>query len=520
MNKKFLLIILCLLFALPVFATRKIQWCEVDVSLTSSGRQDITYRVKYVFPHDSMSGFDMEGFGKAQPFFDEEGSCVFEGNSNTKRPIKIGKDKGNGLFPIDIDGGDRLKYSAVWLVHYATDFYGAGYEGYTESKEFGKLVFVDWCPLEWSEPMEHYTVYWHFPYNVSGEKVTKEELSKFPIKTDKKTMNDSGYLIDYKGQKDEKGKYWLTMIVHKKNPKAYFKFNQKFYLSSEFFDLKKMDYNEFEKEKSSNYSNSAFGKVATLICGLLIIGLIIAHSKRKKISELPTNSWSEGEWVSPRVEVSTFGVKGKICKDLDNVEAAYLLEIDFSIITSIILKYLQSKKLLKIHSMDPLHLERKFVAGRVPENLYESIFLNAIKPDGSLNQKDIDEAFKEIGERVHTKMWDCDVEATKNYYRHLFETREPLVGEPDFFTYTRYYMYGAMINDLDHEIRDFSHYLTKANPDFQTFVKNDASFADACYNYSACHDACHDACHSACHDACHSACHSACHDACVSGGSR
>ncbi|MBQ0105065.1 MAG: hypothetical protein KBT47_03405, partial [Armatimonadetes bacterium] len=182
--KKLFYLLFCILVASSPFAKRDIDWCEADVSLTKSGRQDIIYKIRWDFPFDTMSGFDMQGFDKAQPFFDYENSCVYENGSKTPRKIKIGEGNSEGLYPIDIDGGSRLRENAVWVVRYATDFYGAKYIGYTENKELGKLVYVDWCPLIWDQPMNHYTVYWHFPFECAGEKPTKEELAKFHIYTD------------------------------------------------------------------------------------------------------------------------------------------------------------------------------------------------------------------------------------------------------------------------------------------------------------------------------------------------
>ena len=313
MKFKAFLVLMILFFVMPLFASRNISWCEVDVSLTKSGRQIIIYKVKWSFPGDTMSGFDMQGFDKAQPFFDYENSTVYENGSTNRRKIKIGKGDSNGLYPIDIDGGDRLKESAIWVIKYATDFYGAGYEGYTTTDKGEKLVFLNWSPLIWDQGMEHYTVYWHFPYEVSGEKVTDEEKAKFRIRTEKAIMNDSGYLIDYKGQKDDNGKYWFTMIVHKNNPYTKFDFRQQFYVPAEFFDLKDYDYDSLEKDEQGKVVKEGVNKTKDIwkkngkyiIAGLILL-FGLTFLKRGNKAPVGGPNWSDTEWDSPRIGLSGF----------------------------------------------------------------------------------------------------------------------------------------------------------------------------------------------------------------------
>ncbi|MBQ9358606.1 MAG: hypothetical protein IJT95_03600, partial [Abditibacteriota bacterium] len=330
----FVLAVILVLVSAASFA-RDVTWTEADVSLHRSGRATVVYKVRWDYPGDTMGGFDLGGFDRADPYFDYEASCVYD-NNNNKRSITIKPAEDNSdCYALDVVG-NRLPEHSIWVVKYAADMFKAGYVGYTESEKAGKLVYVDWCPTVFNQPMKHYTVNLIFPLEVSGETFSEEEKARWrqTVLTDKQAMNDRHYLIDYYGQKDPAtGKIWLAMRIHKEGPlEAYYEHTLKLYVPADWFELTEYGH---ANEKPEPVKAKPASKAAGAAAGAAVLAVIMSLIFRKKridphavqIDNLSSLKWDSASWRSPLIKASTFAVPGKICKDLDAVEICYLLDM-------------------------------------------------------------------------------------------------------------------------------------------------------------------------------------------------
>ena len=85
----------------------------------------------------------------------------------------------------------------IYTLVYGLDLVGGGHLGYTES-EFGRLAYLNCAVPQWDEPMEHQTIYVHYPIEVSGEAVSADLPGELGLRTEP-FMNDQ-YKIWYLGQ--------------------------------------------------------------------------------------------------------------------------------------------------------------------------------------------------------------------------------------------------------------------------------------------------------------------------------
>ena len=79
---------------------------------------------------------------------------------------------------------------------------------------------------------------------------------------------------------------------------------------------------------------------------------------------------------------ASFRQKGKVAK-LDYVEAGLLVDVPFEVVLTVMAAGLEERRFVATVQDDPLRLKATGRSGDAITN-YESIFLNAIGPDGSL----------------------------------------------------------------------------------------------------------------------------------------
>lgn len=560
------LIVTALLVASAAFAhavTTALKWVEVDLSLKANGKATLTYKIRYNVLEGKMRGFYFQGFNGAMPKFADD-KCHAITSGGRKHGLSITEVE-SGKYDIVLANGAAETGEITYILLYDTDLFDSGMLGYTDSK-FGKLAYLDWAPNEWGKPMEHETIYLHYPIKVKGKTVDKALLKKVGFKTEK--FVNANYLISYYGQ-PYNGKNYLTVRFHKKNPPARYHMAIKCYIDGKYFTMKappkpkptpqptqeppsqgdsgggnsggSTDYYPGQPWGGTSYPRSpdmGFGGV--VVIGIIIFILVaLIRWKMANLSQsadqLDDISWERGDWTPPKIKVSTFRQEGKVA-DLEPVEAALLLDVPSAKIAGTIIAHMEHKGLVKVISLDPIKVERLDPIGVVPDNMYESILWNAIRKGGKLDDVEMKALFKEIADKTQAKAWDCDLEATKAYYRKQIQDQYERIqrGEDTIDTsytslghsYSNYYAFyfyshlagidGGRPSELSHAISDQGIIAADTIAQSQS-VQVDACH-DACYVHTACHDACHDACHSACHDACHSACHDACHSACVSGG--
>ena len=129
------------------------------------------------------------------------------------------------------DGAAVTGGNVTYVLTYGVDLVAAGYVGYTQS-EFGKLVYFDWSPVEWDDPMEHMTVYLHLPVKVPEKEVKNEFLEKIKFRTEK--FVNSEYLISYYGSEGSDGLY-LTQRLHRQDIASRYHMRIQEYLDASYF---------------------------------------------------------------------------------------------------------------------------------------------------------------------------------------------------------------------------------------------------------------------------------------------
>jgi hypothetical protein len=127
-------------------------------------------------------------------------------------------------------------------------------------------------------------------------------------------------------------------------------------------------------------------------------------------------SWATLDWTPAKLNLSHYHKEGKICKDLTPLEAAFYLEIPFKSIVSGMITAMVKEGFLEIISKSPL----KVKTNRSPDinklGEYESQLFYALADDGEFSQSELDDLMKRIVKNIQDKAWDCDIEATKQYY--------------------------------------------------------------------------------------------------------
>jgi hypothetical protein len=142
---------------------------------------------------------------------------------------------------------------------------------------------------------------------------------------------------------------------------------------------------------------------------LLVLGIMgwsVFWNKRRRMKYLP-----------PALSVEGVGIK----RGLTAVEAAVLLERPLDKILTMVMFGLLKKKALTVLSEDPLRLEA--VTPRPEGKLrgYETAFLESIKPDGSLNEKELQAALVKLVKAVNKKMKGFSRKETVAYYKSIVE---------------------------------------------------------------------------------------------------
>jgi len=150
-------------------------------------------------------------------------------------------------------------------------------------------------------------------------------------------------------------------------------------------------------------------------------------------SELDEVKWVREDWEPPKIELASFRKKGKIAEDLDPIEAGLFIGVPYKQIFSTILSQLVKQNCLSVLSRDPLMVE---VTQPLPIpwsdlGIYEQKMYRAAKDDGQFSEQELNTLLKGVVYNIKQKAWDCDVEATKDYYHdRIGETFSEVSDEP------------------------------------------------------------------------------------------
>lgn len=153
-----------------------------------------------------------------------------------------------------------------------------------------------------------------------------------------------------------------------------------------------------------------FGSLLPLtICGgfalWIILGTVLANRRRSKRLM---------DYMPPMVSVEGLGIK----RGLTAVEAAMLLEAPLNRVLTMILFGVVKKGAVRVVSDKPLRLEK---ADPLPEGLhpYESDFLETIKKNGELRDKDLADVTTKLIKDVNQKMKGFHAKDTIAYYKDI-----------------------------------------------------------------------------------------------------
>jgi len=534
-------------FSRAVGAAFKMDWVESEVILDRDGKARVSYAVRWTAAGGQLHGFYFEGFQET-PVFDPAGAYALDAAGN-KYPLEINKVSDKKYDIILAEGGAFTSGQITYFFRYAADLESSGNLTQTMSAE-KRLTVFNWAPVQWRDPMEHQAVTVRFPVTASGEKPGAAFLEKIGFRTEK--FVNERYLVDYPLVKDSSGAGVFSARFFRRDLGSRYHFRIQVYLDAQYFGLKTMASGGLLKGPPRRtgylpagekyYFNRYFpggmlaavpaGRgealflimiLAAVFCVIPFFIMAVKHRSMLTAQEgISSVNWDGVDWTPPKIQVSTFRKPGKVAADLTPIEAGVLLEMPVGELLSLIVANMERKGLLEIKAMEPLRVERRprAVASNDP---YETVLLDSIKPDGTLDQSVVNETVKTIASGMEQKLWDADLAATKAYYKKTLDNYRPGKADTDNDYYWGGYRrhYNGYINPIYSRVEGVNKDLGAKVPElassFENFRTTQACYEGA-FNRSVCHDACHSACHDACHSACHSACHGACHSACVSGG--
>ena len=163
--------------------------------------------------------------------------------------------------------------------------------------------------------------------------------------------------------------------------------------------------------------------LAPILFMALIFAVIIVSgiSKSRKLAS---------DYFEPKMDVIGAGPR----RDLTAVEAAIILERPIEMVATMILFALTKKDLVRVVSEEqPMRLDRLSTKGEYP---YETSYLEAINPDGTVDRSRLKQAMVALVRNTSDKMNGFDLVATKGYYERICDTAWQQVhqaGTPEEF---------------------------------------------------------------------------------------
>ncbi len=147
-----------------------------------------------------------------------------------------------------------------------------------------------------------------------------------------------------------------------------------------------------------------FGGVGALIVGSIVLGVVQGNKRKMK-------------YLPPTMSVEGVGIK----RGLTAVEAAILLEKPLNKILTMIMFGLIKKRAVVVNEEDPLRLEK---VDPLPERQwreYEQGFMQAIKADGTLDEKVLQKVIVDLIKSVNQKMKGFSRKETVTYYKSIVD---------------------------------------------------------------------------------------------------
>ena len=477
----------CLLSALPLSAGGfRMNWSEVEVLLDKDGKAQVSYTVRWTATGGQLHGFYFEGFQET-PVFDTARAHALDAAGN-RYPLEIKRLSDKKYDIILADGRAFTNGELTYFFRYAADLEASGNVTQTMSGD-KRLTVFNWSPVQWEDPLDHQAVVVRFPLTAPAGGPDETFLQKTGFMTEK--FVNERYMIDYPGVKNPAGENIFSARFFRKNLSAKYHFQIQVYLGGEAFALKTMAYGNLLKgppqktqympAQEKHYLNRYFpgGMLAslpvsrgeTVFLVLLLGGLFCVvpffimtvkqNSMLTAQAGIGAVNWEGNEWVPPKVQVGTFRKPGKVASNLTPIEVGVLVGMPIAELLSLILANMERKGLLTVQSSEPLNIKRAPYIN-TSNDAYETVLLNAVRPDGTLETGAMNETVKTISTGLEQKMWDCDLAATKEYYQKRLEKYSPGAAETDADFYwggyrRRYHHYQSPVyNRADAALKDIT----------------------------------------------------------------
>jgi hypothetical protein len=421
MRKYFFLLLLA--YSTGMFAGKgSINFVETTVRLAEDGAAIVGYTMQYRVVSGELHGFYFSGNDrlKIQAFATESYAIDDFGNRYDLDISKVGSDKWDIILA---NNAGVSSGTVTYFFYFSTHFNKAGYLVNTETNEGKMLTAFNWSPVQWDEAskMDHYTLTVITPHDVeTEEEVLRNYYMDQNVVQTESWVNEK-FLIDY--QASPKGK--LKILFHKNKPGNRFDMRTQFYMPADWFKLEVADTYMHQNSSSPvvEYFNYRRDKRILLLVfvGVVVLFFLLVRGKHKSMVKakagLDDINWGQLDWSPPKLELSNYRVKGKICKDLTTLEAAFYLEIPFKSILSGMIAAMENENLIEVISSSPLRVnaDQYRDIGKLGE--YESQLYISLADDGELSQQELEDLMKLAVKNIQKKAWDCDVEATKEYYR-------------------------------------------------------------------------------------------------------
>jgi len=529
----------------------KMNWVESEVTLDRDGKARVSYSVRWTASGGPLHGFYFEGLQES-PVFDRAGAYALDGAGN-RYPLEINKLSDKKYDIVLADGRAFTDGKITYFFRYTADLERSGSlaltdfppssdpEAPAQVRRAGggagdkRLVVFNWAPVQWQDAMAHQAVTVRFPVSAESGKSWDAFPAQAGFRTDK--FVNERYLVDYPEVKNAEGERVFSARFFRRGLESRYHFRIQVYLDARYFELKTgapgaLQEAAAQKENpqpagEKHYLNRYFpggmlaglpldrgGKVllvsalAAVFCLLPFLIMTVKHRSMLTAQEgLSAVKWDGTEWTPPKLQMGTFRKPGKVSAKLTPIEAGMLLGMPVGELLSLSLANMERKGLLKIKAVEPLCVERKNYAGPGGDP-YENVLLNSVKPDGTLDQGAVNETVKTIAAGLEQKLWDCDLAASRTYYKKQLDAYQPGKADTDKDYYWGGYRrrFNGYINPIYARVESVNKDLGAKVPELASSFENFRT-TQACYEGAFNRNVCHDACHSACHSACVSAGH-------------
>jgi hypothetical protein len=502
---------------------------ETTVVLRPDGKATVIYRLEWQARGGEMHGFYFQGEA-FKPVWDMA-RCWADLPDGTRSALSI-TNLGN-KFDVVLAGGKGFSGKAYFNLTYGGDFAGAGLVGRTTAADDRKLVFFDWAPVQWNQSLKYRAVRLVLPIKARAATLTGDEKAAIPVQTEKNVNAENK--IDWYGSKGDDGAYYLTGLFYQRDVPTRGSQRLRLYfpeahlaLTAEPADDTSAPEAASEQETQAepaaaeeerapappapareyvayDFRTHPLGACAVFL-PIIFVGLALYTRRlavfRKKRALLAGMSWAGDAWSPPRILVGSYQVPGKVAEGLHPVEVALLMELPLPRVAAIMIEGLKRQGLVELVSESPLQI--RVLGAKKAEQEYEEAFLAAFDSEGRVLSGLMADFFESAIKKLQEKVWDCDIDATKAYYRKRIQEAEAEAEAPaaqlaSSIPYHHYWVgYGYMSSHADHYASVTLP--SELNTGYAEFMRSAACFS-GCFSPAGGTIGMVDACYSACHNA-------------------